>query len=104
MHYDQMMRLYNGQFDAQNPPPLQNPYQNYNRQMPQPFGNQFYSQVFPTQQSQQLQHNSQTQQNLPQQPIFPQQGLFGFSQTPQNPQNPQGLFGGPPNFNSNRKQ
>jgi hypothetical protein len=103
MHYDQMMRLYNGQFDPQNPPPLQNPYQNYNRPQ-QTFGNQYYSQVFPTQQPQQLQQNPQPQQTQPQQPIFQQQGLFGFNQTPQNPQNPQGFFGGPNSFNNNRKQ
>jgi len=104
MHYDQMMRLYNGQFEPQNPPPLQNPYQNYNRQPQQPFNNQYYSQVFPTQQPQQQQQNTQPQQIPPQHSIFPQQGLFGFNQTPQNPQNPQGFFGGSSSLHNNRKQ
>lgn len=62
MHYNQMMRLYNGEYDPYNPPPMHNPYGNPPRpqnviphtniaQFGSPnFQNQFYGQVFPNNQ------------------------------------------------------
>lgn len=65
MHYNTMMRLYNGEYDPYNPPPMQNPYANHPHphhshpimphtnvaQFGSPnFQNQFYGQVFPNNQ------------------------------------------------------
>jgi hypothetical protein len=101
MHYNQMMRLYNGEFDPFNPPPMQNPYVNQQRpQNPMPhaniaqfgtpnFQNPFYGQAFPQNQGQNFPMNQNGQ--------FPVQsgqgGLFNPQPQGQNQPNQQGLFG-----------
>lgn len=103
MHYNQMMRLYNGEFDPYNPPPMQNPYASQPRpQNPMPhaniaqfgspnFQNQFYGQSFPTNQpTQGFQVNQGGQ--------FPIQGGQGGlfpSSSPQQPNQP-GFFSSNP--------
>lgn len=95
-----MMRLYNGEFDPFNPPPMQNPYANQPRpqnviphaniaQFGNPsFQNPFYGQSFPPNQGGPNFPINQTGQFQIQ---TPQGGLFP-TQQPQN-QGQQGAFG-----------
>jgi hypothetical protein len=108
MHYNQMMRLYNGEFDPYNPPPMQNPYANQPRPqnvMPHAniaqfgtpnFQNQFYGQVFPNNQGGPGFAMNQGGQ-------YPNQGPQGNTfhpQVPQQQQPQQGLFGNNNNNNN----
>lgn len=106
MHYNQMMRLYNGEFDPFNPPPMQNPYTNQQRPqnvMPHAniaqfgtpnFQNPFYGQVFPTNQQgfPMNQGGQYPNQN-------PQGSLFQGQPQQQNQHSQQGLFGNNNNNN-----